>query len=71
MISSGVISCLWFIGWALYAYNSPAEHPRIEYQEKIYLLRSVPKQKRVKVSFETSYYSNFINISLQLLGIKS
>ncbi|CAF0904028.1 unnamed protein product [Rotaria sordida] len=42
----GVLSCLWFIGWALYAYNSPSEHPRITYEEKLYLLRCIPKPKK-------------------------
>ncbi|CAF1419651.1 unnamed protein product [Rotaria magnacalcarata] len=45
----GVLSCLWFIGWALYGHNSPAEHPRITYEEKLYLLRCVPKQKRCPI----------------------
>ena len=48
---AGLVSCLWFIGWSLFAYNSPSEHPRITYAEKLYLLRSVPKPKKVRRSF--------------------
>lgn len=43
----GLLSTLWFVGWCFFAYNSPSEHPRITYAEKLYLLRSVPKPKRV------------------------
>jgi hypothetical protein len=43
----GILSCLWFIGWVFYAYNSPSEHPRIRYAEKLYLLRCIPKPKKV------------------------
>ncbi len=46
--SVGILSCLWFIGWAFYAYNSPSEHPRITYAEKLYLLQCVPKPKKVQ-----------------------
>ena len=45
--SSGVLCCLWFIGWCFFAYNSPSEHPRITYSEKLYLLRCIPKSKKV------------------------
>ena len=46
---SGLLSCLWFVGWSLFAFNSPAEHPRITYEEKLFLLRSVPKPKKVSI----------------------
>ncbi|CAF1238810.1 unnamed protein product [Adineta ricciae] len=42
----GLLSCLWFIGWIFYAYNSPAEHPRISNSEKVYLLRCIPRAKK-------------------------
>lgn len=45
---SGLVSCLWFVGWSFFAFNSPSEHPRITYEEKLYLLRSVPKPKKVR-----------------------
>lgn len=44
----GFVCCIWFIGWSYYAYNSPSEHPRITYSEKLYLLRCIPKQKKVE-----------------------
>lgn len=46
-VRQGLLSCLWFIGWSFFAFNSPSEHPRITYSEKFYLLRSIPKSKKV------------------------
>jgi hypothetical protein len=56
----GVLSCLWFIGWVLYAYNSPSEHPRITYSEKLYLLRCIPKQKKVKTLISENRNFDFV-----------
>ena len=48
-VRSGFLACFWFIGWTLFAFNSPSEHPRITYTERLYLLRTVPKPKRVRL----------------------
>jgi hypothetical protein len=34
---SGILSCLWFIGWCFFGFNSPDQHPRISNEERIYL----------------------------------
>ena len=63
----GLLSCLWFIGWIFYAYNSPAEHPRISSSEKVYLLRCIPRAKKV---FKNRKYVRKLTLyfSLPLLG---
>lgn len=39
--SAGVISCIWFIGWAFFGFNSPNEHPRISAAEREFLNREI------------------------------
>ena len=65
----GLLSCLWFVGWALFAFNSPAEHPRITYEEKLFLLRSVPKPIKVRISRWRRVSHSECFLSLPHLGV--
>ncbi|CAF4821591.1 unnamed protein product, partial [Rotaria sp. Silwood2] len=38
----GIISCIWFIGWCFFGFNSPNEHPRILEKERILLCKHIP-----------------------------
>ncbi|XP_014300025.2 sialin-like [Microplitis demolitor] len=33
----GTLGILWYVFWMFFVYNTPAEHPRIDYQEKLYI----------------------------------
>lgn len=37
----GVFGIIWYIFWLLLAYQSPAEHPTISEEEKIYIETSI------------------------------
>jgi hypothetical protein len=63
ILFAGILSCLWFIGWAFCAYSSPSEHPRISYAEKLYLLESVPKPRKVNRNEQISLFCDTLNIS--------
>lgn len=39
--SSGVIGAVWYIGWLYYVYDTPAKHPRIDPEERIYIETSL------------------------------
>ncbi|CAF4331372.1 unnamed protein product [Rotaria sp. Silwood2] len=45
---TGLFTCVWFVGWCFFAYNSPSEHPRIGSEEKAFLLECVPKPKQIR-----------------------
>ncbi|CAF1524391.1 unnamed protein product [Rotaria magnacalcarata] len=38
----GIASCIWFIGWCFFSFNSPAEHPRISKEERSFLREHIP-----------------------------
>ncbi|CAF4919716.1 unnamed protein product [Rotaria sp. Silwood1] len=40
-LSLGIISCIWFIGWCFFGFNSPNEHPRISEKERIFLCKYI------------------------------
>jgi ACS family sodium-dependent inorganic phosphate cotransporter-like MFS transporter 5 len=46
-ICIGIITCIWFIFWCFFAYNSPLQHPRCSEKERWYLTASLPKPKKV------------------------
>ncbi|XP_074106260.1 major facilitator superfamily transporter 10 [Cotesia typhae] len=33
----GTLGIMWYIFWIFFVYNTPVEHPRIDYQEKLYI----------------------------------
>jgi hypothetical protein len=37
----GATSCLWFVGWCYFGFNSPDDHPRITNEERIYLANHI------------------------------
>lgn len=43
---SGVLSCVWFIGWCFFGFNSPDEHPRISHKERVLLKKSIVSHTR-------------------------
>ncbi|CAF4267626.1 unnamed protein product, partial [Didymodactylos carnosus] len=45
-----ILTCIWFVGWSIFAYNSPSEHPRISIEEKLYLSKHVPPSKKVRIT---------------------
>ncbi|CAF1302986.1 unnamed protein product [Adineta steineri] len=44
----GVITCIWFIFWCFFAYNSPSQHPRCSKKERDYITAVLPKPKKLK-----------------------
>ncbi|CAF4039562.1 unnamed protein product [Adineta steineri] len=45
----GVISCLWFVGWCFFGFNSPDQHPRISKKELLYIQKNTAAtRKRIK-----------------------
>lgn len=38
---SGVLGTIWYIAWIYFVYNTPAEHPRIDYEERVYIEASL------------------------------
>ncbi|CAF0896386.1 unnamed protein product [Rotaria sordida] len=38
----GIISCIWFICWCFFGFNSPNEHPRILNKERLFLNKHIP-----------------------------
>ncbi|CAF4662051.1 unnamed protein product [Rotaria sp. Silwood1] len=42
----GVFSCLWFIGWCIFGFNSPDQHPRISEKERLFLNQHIITYKR-------------------------
>jgi ACS family sodium-dependent inorganic phosphate cotransporter-like MFS transporter 5 len=38
---SGGIACVWFLVWTLFAYNTPADHPKISREEREFIESSV------------------------------
>ncbi|CAF0742789.1 unnamed protein product [Adineta steineri] len=45
----GVISCLWFVGWCFFGFNSPDQHPRISKKELLYIQKNTATtRKRIK-----------------------
>ncbi|CAF0889221.1 unnamed protein product [Adineta steineri] len=45
----GVISCLWFVGWCFFGFNSPDQHPRISKNELLYIQKNTAAtRKRIK-----------------------
>ncbi|CAF1327020.1 unnamed protein product [Adineta ricciae] len=45
----GVLSCVWFIGWCFFGFNSPDEHPRISHKERVFLKKSIASHTRKKI----------------------
>jgi ACS family sodium-dependent inorganic phosphate cotransporter-like MFS transporter 5 len=39
----GGIGCVWFVGWCLFVYSSPEDHPRISAAEREYIVSRLPK----------------------------
>lgn len=37
----GLFGIMWFIGWQYFVYDSPAQHPRIDIQERKYIENSL------------------------------
>lgn len=62
----GILCCIWFVGWIFYGYNSPTEHPRIAYSEKLYLLRTIPKQKKSA----TPWFQILTNVPLYAIAVQ-
>jgi hypothetical protein len=48
---SGVLSCLWFVGWCLFGFNTPDEHPRISNSERQYLHKQI-----ISNSFQVAHH---------------
>jgi len=46
---SGILSCLWFIGWCFFGFSSPEDHPRISKEERLFLKKNTATHAR-KVS---------------------
>ena len=42
----GVITCIWFVFWCFFAYNTPDQHPRCTESERTYLLAHLPKTEK-------------------------
>lgn len=40
-IFSGAISIFWCVAWWFLVYDSPAQHPRISEDEKVYILEAI------------------------------
>ncbi|CAF3044070.1 unnamed protein product [Rotaria sp. Silwood2] len=38
----GIASCIWFICWCFFGFNSPNEHPRISNKERLFLNKHIP-----------------------------
>lgn len=50
----GILSCVWFVGWCFFGFNSPAEHPRITEAELGFLQKQVPQRpKKVEIPSST------------------
>ncbi|CAF1395431.1 unnamed protein product, partial [Didymodactylos carnosus] len=56
----GIFSCLWFIGWSCFAYNSPSVHPRISAKEKTYLLQYSSPSSKNGILFAIPYFGIFL-----------
>lgn len=70
---SGIIGCLWYITWLYYVFDSPAEHPRIDPEERIYietsLAGSVKHDKMVCSKYQHCKTKHFSS-SLQFRNIE-
>lgn len=42
----GVLGIIWFVFWIFLVYDSPTSHPRIDHQEKAFILASIGPQVR-------------------------
>jgi len=49
LLCVGVIAVVWSIVWFFLVYNSPAEHPRISVEERIYIEKALNKKGDAKV----------------------
>ncbi|CAF3872931.1 unnamed protein product [Rotaria sp. Silwood1] len=38
----GITSCIWFICWCFFGFNSPNQHPRISNKERLFLSKHIP-----------------------------
>ncbi|UJR28338.1 hypothetical protein I4U23_009580 [Adineta vaga] len=45
----GTLSCIWFIGWYFFGFNSPDEHPRITNEERLFLEQRIASHTRKKI----------------------
>lgn len=37
----GILGCIWYVAWVYFVYDSPAEHPRIDPQERMFIEKSL------------------------------
>ncbi|CAF3389237.1 unnamed protein product [Rotaria sp. Silwood1] len=49
----GFITCIWFVFWCFFSYNSPLDHPRCSEKERRYLMISLPKPKKLKTPWRS------------------
>lgn len=40
---SGIFGTLWYVAWLYFVYDSPAKHPRIDIEERLYIEKSLCK----------------------------
>jgi hypothetical protein len=62
------LSCLWFIGWCVFGFSSPEDHPRISKEERLFLKKNTAAHAR-KVSLENHMnylFSFYLRISKHL-----
>jgi len=46
----GTLSCIWFVFWCFFGFNSPDEHPRISTDERLFLHRQIVPSKVKRVT---------------------
>lgn len=44
----GSLGIVWYIFWLFFIYNTPAEHPRIDFEERLYIEASVEPKHLVR-----------------------
>lgn len=54
---SGVFGIIWYIFWLLLAYGSPAAHPTISDEERIYIETTIGEGVKILSATEVCYYS--------------
>lgn len=45
---SGIVGCIWFFFWMYLCYDSPAKHPRITEQERVFIEKAIGSTARYK-----------------------
>ncbi|CAF1005945.1 unnamed protein product [Adineta ricciae] len=48
----GIITCVWFVFWCFFGYNSPSQHPRCSEKERTYIIAYLPKPKKLKTPWK-------------------